>query len=120
MEKGSAHPISSLNSKQLNEEINMKSKVSMLLIGCIFFTAVSAMAKPLVINLGYAASQGSTYSVLADNIASSKGMTLTKTIPDEMGTMITILRVLVYAGTAVLFWIFVLRPFWTRRKNGKQ
>ena len=60
-----------------------------------------------------------TYSVLADNIASSKGIKLTKTIPDEMGAMITILRVLVYAGTLVLLWIFVLRPFWMRRKNGK-
>ena len=61
-----------------------------------------------------------TYSVLADNIAASKGVTLTKTIPDEMGTMITILRILVYAGTLVLLWIFVLRPFVMRRKNGKQ
>ena len=60
------------------------------------------------------------YSVLADNIAASKGITLTKTIPDEMGTMVSILRVLVYSGTAVLLWIFVLRPFWMRRKNEEQ
>ena len=58
------------------------------------------------------------YSVLADNIAASKGIELTKTIPDEMGTMVMILRVLVYSGTAILLWIFVLRPFWMRRKNG--
>jgi len=61
-----------------------------------------------------------TYSVLADNIAASKGVTLTKTIPDEMGTMVSILRVLVYSGTAILLWIFVLRPLWIRRKDGKQ
>ena len=60
------------------------------------------------------------YSVLADNIAESKGIKLTKTIPDEMGTMVTILRVLVYSGTAVLLWIFILRPFWMRRKNGEE
>jgi len=60
------------------------------------------------------------YSVLADNIAEAKGIKLTKTIPDEMGTMVMILRVLVYSGTAVLLWIFILRPFWMRRKNARQ
>lgn len=60
------------------------------------------------------------YSVLADNIATAKGVKLTKTIPDEMGTMVLILRILIYSGTAVLLWIFVLRPFWMRRKNGKK
>jgi len=61
-----------------------------------------------------------TYSELADNIADAKGVKLTKTIPDEMGTMVTILRVLIYSGTAVLLWIFVLRPYWTRRKNASK
>ncbi len=60
------------------------------------------------------------YSVLADNIAAAKGVTMTKTIPDEMGTMVSILRILVYSGTAVLLWIFVLRPFWMRRKDAKE
>lgn len=60
------------------------------------------------------------YSVLADNIAAYKGVTLEKTIPDEMGMMVMILRILVYTGTVLLFWIFILRPFWMRRKNAKQ
>jgi len=60
------------------------------------------------------------YSVLADNIATSKDVALTKTIPDDTGTMITILRVVVYTGTLILLWIFVLRPFILRRRNGKQ
>lgn len=60
------------------------------------------------------------YSVLADNIAASQGVKLENTIPDEMGTMVSILRILVYSGTAILLWIFVLRPLWLRRKNGKQ
>jgi len=60
------------------------------------------------------------YSVLADNIAASKGVKLTKTIPDEMGTMVLILRILVYSGTAVLLWIFIFRPLWMRRKLGKK
>jgi hypothetical protein len=60
------------------------------------------------------------YSVLADNIAKNKGVKLTKTIPDEMGTMVMILRILIYSGTAVLFWIFILRPYWSRRRDGKE
>lgn len=61
-----------------------------------------------------------TYSELADNIATSKGATLENTIPDEMGTMVMILRVLVYSGTFILLWLFVLRPFYMRMKHGKE
>jgi len=61
-----------------------------------------------------------TYSVLADNIATSKDITLENTIPDEMGTMVLILRILVYSGTLVLLWLFVLRPFYMRMKHGKK
>ena len=60
------------------------------------------------------------YSVLSDNIAATKGIKLENTIPDEMGTMVLILRILVYSGTAVLLWIFIFRPIWMRRKNGKE
>jgi len=60
------------------------------------------------------------YSVLADNIAAAKGVKLEKTIPDEMGLMVTILRVLVYTGTLILLWIFVFRSLWMRMRNGKK
>lgn len=60
------------------------------------------------------------YSVLADNIATAKDVKLNETIPDEMGTMVSVLRVLIYSGTAILLWIFVLRPLWLRRENGKE
>ena len=60
------------------------------------------------------------YSELADNIAASKDVTLENTIPDEMGTMVMILRVLIYSGTAILLWLFVLRPFYMRKKHGKK
>ena len=60
------------------------------------------------------------YSVLADNIAASKGLKLEKTIPDEMGLMVTILRVLIYIGTLILLWIFVFRSLWMRMRNGKK
>lgn len=60
------------------------------------------------------------YSELADNIAASKGVKLEKTIPNEVGFMVNILRVFVYAGTLILLWIFVFRPLWLRIKNGKK
>ena len=60
------------------------------------------------------------YSELADNIAVSKDKTLENTIPDEMGTMVMILRILVYSGTFVLLWLFVFRPFYMRMKHGKK
>lgn len=60
------------------------------------------------------------YSELADGIASSKGIKLEKTIPDEMGVMVTVLRVLVYTGTLILLWIFVFRSLWMRMRNGKK
>lgn len=62
------------------------------------------------------------YSELCDNIAKSKGLKLESTIPDEMGTMVFVLRVFVYTGTLLLLWMFVLRPLYIRykgRKNGK-
>ncbi|HFD13983.1 MAG TPA: hypothetical protein ENJ34_01620 [Epsilonproteobacteria bacterium] len=54
------------------------------------------------------------YSELADELAHAKGVKLTKTIPNEMGLMMTILRVLVYAGSLAVLWIFMLRPLWLR------
>ena len=57
------------------------------------------------------------YSELADEIAHSKGINLTHTIPNEMGTMLTILRVLVYTGTLIVLWIFIFRPMWSKMKS---
>ena len=60
------------------------------------------------------------YSTLADNIASAKGVKLEETIPDEMGIIVSILRFLIYTGTIVVLWMFFLRPYLIRRKNGKE
>ena len=60
------------------------------------------------------------YSELADEIAQSKDVQLVHTIPDEMGPMLTILRVLVYTGTLLVLWIFMLRPMWVRIKRRKE
>jgi len=61
------------------------------------------------------------YSTLADQIASSEGIVMTKTIPDGTSLVITILEILVYIGTIFVIWIFFIRPFMQRRKKyGKQ
>jgi len=49
------------------------------------------------------------YSELADEIASSKGVKLSTTIPNEMKPVLTVLRVLIYLG-----WIFMGRPLYQR------
>jgi hypothetical protein len=61
-----------------------------------------------------------SYSVLADQIAASKGLKMTTTIPDETGYIITILKIFVYSGSIFVFWIFLLRPLIKRIRNGKQ
>jgi hypothetical protein len=60
------------------------------------------------------------YSELVDNIGKSKGVKIESIIPDEMGTMVMILRVFIYIGSFILLWIFVLNPLWIRLKNGKK
>ncbi len=60
------------------------------------------------------------YSELADNIADFKGIKLTKTIPDDMGTIVLILRILVYIGTFLVLWMFFLHPLYMRITNGKK
>lgn len=59
------------------------------------------------------------FSVLADQIAASKGATLTTTIPNETGYVLTVLKIFVYIGTIFVFWIFLLRPIIKRIKNGR-
>ncbi len=60
------------------------------------------------------------YSELADNIARAKNVTLKSTIKDEMSTMVLILRIIIYAGSLLVLWMFFLRPLYMRIKNGKK
>ena len=60
------------------------------------------------------------FSELSDNIAASKSVTMTTTIPNETETLVWILRILIYTGSVFVLWIFVLRPIYTRIKHGKQ
>ena len=60
------------------------------------------------------------FSELADNIAESKSVKMTTTIPNETQTMVWVLRIIIYIGSFLVLWLFVLRPLYMRIKNGKQ
>jgi len=60
------------------------------------------------------------FSELAEGIAESKGVELTKTIPNETRYFVWGLSVLVYIGSLLVLWMFVLRPLYMRIKNGKK
>jgi hypothetical protein len=59
------------------------------------------------------------YSELADEIAQSQDVKLIHIIPNDMGVMLTILRILVYTGTVLVLWIFIFRPLWMKIKHRK-
>ncbi len=60
------------------------------------------------------------FSELAEGIAHSKGVELTKTIPNETRYMVWGLSVLIYIGSLFVLWIFAIRPLYMRIKNGKK
>ena len=60
------------------------------------------------------------FSELADQIAHSKDVKLTTTIPNDTRTMIGYIKILVYIGAILVLWIYMVRPIWMRMKNGKK
>jgi hypothetical protein len=60
------------------------------------------------------------FSELADQIADSKNIELTTTLPNETRTIIGVLQVIVIIGALLVFWMFIFRPLFMRIKNGKQ
>ena len=60
------------------------------------------------------------FSELADQIASSKNVEMTTTLPNETKIIITVLRVVVIIGALLIFWMFMFRPLYLRIKNGKE
>ena len=60
------------------------------------------------------------FSELADNIAESKSVTMTTTIPNDTQTMVWVLRIIIYIGAILVLWIYVIRRFYTRMKNGRE
>ena len=60
------------------------------------------------------------FSELAEGIAESKGIELTKTIPNETRYMVWGLSIFVYIGSILVLWMFAIRPIYMRIKNGKK
>jgi hypothetical protein len=60
------------------------------------------------------------FSELAEGIAQSKGIELTTTIPNETRYMVWGLRIIIYFGSLLVLWMFILRPLYMRIKNGKK
>lgn len=60
------------------------------------------------------------FSELADQIASSKNVEMTTTLPNETRYIISVLQVIVMIGALLVFWMFIFRPIFMRIKNGKQ
>jgi len=60
------------------------------------------------------------YSELAENIASSKNIELKSAIPNDTRYFINVLKVLVYIGSILVLWMFILRPIFMRIKNAKK
>jgi hypothetical protein len=57
------------------------------------------------------------YSELADNIAQTKGVEMTTTIPNDTEYIVLILRIIIYSGFALVLWIYLVRPRLARKKN---
>jgi len=57
------------------------------------------------------------YSELADQIATTKGIELTTTIPNDTKYIVMVLRVILYAGLLLVIWIYFLRPRIMKGKN---
>ncbi|MEN8304526.1 MAG: hypothetical protein ABFQ64_10705 [Campylobacterota bacterium] len=60
------------------------------------------------------------FSELADQIAESKNVEMTTTLPNETRLVVGILQVIVLIGAALVFWMFIFRPLYMRMKNGKE
>ena len=60
------------------------------------------------------------FSELADQIATSKNVELTTTLPNETRLVVGILKVIVLTGALLVFWMFMFRPIYMRIKNGKK
>ncbi len=56
-------------------------------------------------------------SELADQIAKFKSIKMEKTIPNDTKNIISIFQYIVYAGSLVVLWIFLIRPIIMRRKE---
>jgi len=85
----------------------------------VYDDAVGIVAKPDKDNKmedKYAIGIVQGYSTLSDQIAEAKGISLAHTIK-EARQGIWIVQALVFLGTAVVLWIFYIRPMFNKRKK---
>lgn len=61
-----------------------------------------------------------SFSELAEEVASSKGIELKSILPNESHLIVNILRVIIYMGALAVFWIFLGRGVYQRFKNGRK
>jgi hypothetical protein len=59
------------------------------------------------------------FSEMADQIAKAKGVTLKNTIK-ETRQGLWVIKVMVLFGSAIVFWLFLIRPLYIRIRNGKE
>lgn len=59
-------------------------------------------------------------SELADQIAKAKNVNMTTTIPNDTHYIVNILRVVVWGGALIVFWIFGGQKLYRRIRYGKQ
>ena len=60
------------------------------------------------------------FSEMADQIAKSKNVEMTTTLPNETRLVVGILKVIVLIGAALVLWMFIFRPIYMRIKHGKK
>ena len=60
------------------------------------------------------------FSELADQIADSKNVVMTTTLPNETRYIIMVLKTVVIIGALLVFWMFMFRPLYMRIKYGKK
>lgn len=61
-----------------------------------------------------------SFSELVDQIGKSKNVKMVTTIPNDTHFVVNIIRVLLYLGSILILWGFVIKPFILRIKNGKR
>jgi len=60
------------------------------------------------------------FSELADQIADSRNVEMTTTLPNETRYIIKGLQVIVIIGALLVFWMFIFRPIYMRIRYGKK
>ncbi len=61
-----------------------------------------------------------SFSELVDQIGKSKNIEMTTVIPNDTHFVINIIRVFLYIGSIFVVWVFLIKPFINRIRNGRK